>query len=614
MSNETAAARGDDILEPLKAYQTRYENEFRRNCEAYFDGLVKQSGIDVAENKKTVSAYAAQMQLVEESKRLLSRYKGLQALFIAMIVLGAILIAASIVCFVGSDMTVGGILCAAGAALLAMGIGLLVGVALPRIRVNEKKREERQQKANELLQRAWQQMAPLNALFENNVTKKLIEKTVPLIQLDDHFNVRRYDYLHGKYGYAASEDPTRSTIGILTGEIVGNPFVVDRVLVESMGSCTYTGSLLITWETHETDGEGHSVTVHHSETLTASVTRPKPYYSEQTRLIYGNEAAPDLHFSRSPAHVEDLSEKARESRVKKGAKKIRKKQQKMLERGGSFTEMGNQEFDVLFGALDRDNDVQFRLLFTPLAQKNLLALLTDGVNYGDDFSMQKAGCLNYISSEHSARWDMEERRERYYSYSVDGARNLFFGFNCDYFKSLYFDLAPLLSIPLYQQHKPREYLYQEEYPRNFTVQESEYAVNRMDPTAFAPPSAATPSILKTSLACKEGKSDRLVVTANAFTAVPHTDYVSVFGGDGYFHDVPVDWIEYVPVQSYTVVEMKELGLSDREFFKEANSGVYRAAMEKHGTRAFGYNHGILCCVITGDDIGFDADFNVTKKV
>ena len=134
----------------------------------------------------------------------------------------------------------------------------------------------------------------------------------------------------------------------------------------------------------------------------------------------------------------------------------------------------------------------------------------------------------------------------------------------------------------------------------------------MDPAAFAPPFAATPSILKTRFLSKDGGSDRLNVTANAFQTVGHTEFVSVFGGDGRLHSVPVDWTEYVPIQSDTVVEMKALGLSDREFFKEANSGVYRAAMEKHGKRAFGYNHGILCCVVPGDEIGFDADFTVKK--
>ena len=51
----------------------------------------------------------------------------------------------------------------------------------------------------------------------------------------------------------------------------------------------------------------------------------------------------------------------------------------------NFTEMGNAKFDALFGAVDRNNEVEFRVLFTPLAQKNMLDLLTDKNHYGDDF-------------------------------------------------------------------------------------------------------------------------------------------------------------------------------------------------------------------------------------
>ena len=39
--------------------------------------------------------------------------------------------------------------------------------------------------------------------------------------------------------------------------------------------------------------------------------------------------------------------------------------------------MGHPEFEVLFGAQNRNNEVQFRLLFTPLARKQLLALMKD---------------------------------------------------------------------------------------------------------------------------------------------------------------------------------------------------------------------------------------------
>ncbi len=611
MSEEEERTAEEMVWEPLSAYKTQYQGAFRRNCEDYFDDLVKKSGVDLAENGRIVAAYEAQNRLVAEADRLLSRDKMWRVFLIIWIVAGAVCAVASIPFLLDENLLPGVLMCVLGAVSVVAAVVLLVKCVLPRLRKNEEKKKELQKKADELYRQAWQQMAPLNALFENNVTGKLIEKTVSIVQLDENFNIRRYDYLSEKYGYGGEDDPAASTIGILTGEISGNPFVADRVLVCTMGTETYTGSITIYWETHHTDSEGRVVTTHHSQTLTASVTRPKPFYSQRTRLIYGNEAAPDLHFSRRPSHVEDDSEKERSRKVKRGMKKVRRKQQDAMEKGGSFTEMGNDEFEVLFGALDRDNEVQFRLLFTPLAQKNMLALLKDAEGYGDDFYMRKSGCLNYIVSEHSAQWDMEEAAERYCSYSAELARSKFLQFNEQYFRSLYFDLAPLLSIPLYQQHKPHEYIYKEVYPRYFTRQETEYAVNRLDINALASPYAATPSILKTRFLEKDGRSDRVCVRANAFNAVPRTEYVSVFGGDGMSHMVPVDWTEYIPVYADTVVEMKELGLTEREFQTEA-AGAFRSALEKHGKAAYGYRHGILCCVVPEGATDFDADFTIKK--
>ncbi len=596
-----------DLLEPLSAYKTKYESAFKQNCTEYFNGLVKESGMSEEENRRTVAAYQAECKKVAALEKKLEKYRAVKGLMIFLIVLGAVGAVLGVLMLLGKKFLVGAILLAAGAALIAVGAGVLAGKIKPLLKHTEEKRQKRKEKADGLLGEAWEQMSALNALFEGNVTKKLIRKTVPLLELDDWFNMRRYDYLNGKYGYGKEDDPCASTLGILTGEIVGNPFVVDRELVHFMGTQTYTGSLVISWTTTHVDSKGNVVTDHHSQTLTASVTKPKPFCHAQTRLIYGNEAAPSLHFSRSPAHAEDLSEKEREKKVKKGKKRILEKQKRALEQGGTFTEMGNEEFDVLFGALDRDNEVEFRLLFTPLAQKNMLALLTDAEGYGDDFRMEKDGCLNYISSEHSASWDMRESRTRYASYSVDIARKKFMEFNEQYFRSLYFDLAPLLSIPLYQQQKPREYLYKESYPRTFTRKETEFAVNSMDPACFAPPTAATASILKTNFLDRDGKSDRVRVTANAYEAHDRVDYIAEMGGDGRMHEVPVPWVEYVPVSATQVVKLKEIGLSDRDFAREAGKGKYRAAMQNYG-RAFGYNHGILCCVVPDTDTAFDKTF------
>jgi hypothetical protein len=39
--------------------------------------------------------------------------------------------------------------------------------------------------------------------------------------------------------------------------------------------------------------------------------------------------------------------------------------------------------------------------------------------------------------------------------------------------------------------------------------------------------------------------------------VERVDYISTFGGDGRFHNVPVYWLEYIPVQKQTIIEMRE---------------------------------------------------------
>lgn len=609
MSEEEKLTGDGALLEPLAAYRQIYRESFRRNCEEYFDGLVKESGVDVEGNRSTVKAYNARLRKIAEIEKRLSKLKGIRGFFIFLIVFGGIALAAGIFLMVKETYVVGAVMLALGAAFCILFPVLLAKKIVPVLKEAERKREEQRGKAEALKEEGFRQTAPLNALFEGNASKKLIEKTVPLIKTDDNFNMRRYDYLSGKYGYGLDDDPEISTIGILTGEILGNPFVEERLLVHSMGTCVYSGSIVIHWTTTHTDAKGNLVTDHHSQTLTATVNKPKPYYTRRTRLVYGNEAAPDLHFSRSPAHTEDLSEKARERKVKRGAKALRKKQENAVARKGGFTQMGNEEFDILFGATDRDDEVQFRLLFTPLAQKNMLALLTDDKGFGDDFAMRKSGCLNYVSSEHSARWDMDEDRTRYFSFGVDLAKEKFLAFQTQYFENLYFDLAPILSIPLYQQHKPKEYLYREEYPRSYTRQETECSVNRMN--VFAPEGAATECILKTSFLSGRGKSDFVKVTAHSYLAFDRVDYVPVRGGDGRVHEVPVPWTEYVPTERERMVGLKELGLSDRDFAR-ASEGTLKSALAKFGGSGCGYTHGIVCCVLDEEDETFDESFTLEK--
>lgn len=606
----------DILLEPVKAYTEIYARAFEDNAVAYFDDLVKSSGINVDENRATVAKYNKELATIKELKNKLNGVKVGRGFLIVLLVIG-LLAAALGAYFVATGANIlWSIAIALGVVAVIVALVVIFKVIRPKIKQREQSIDKHSENASALQQQAYEQMRPLNELFESDATKKLIEKTVPKLVIDDLFDVKRYDYLSEKYGFRDNDDLTSSTLEILSGEILGNPFVVDREIVETMGTKKYTGSRVISWTTHYTDSQGHSHTQHHSQTLYASVEKPCPYYNNRTRLVYGNEAAPKLTFTHKPSHAEKLSPSELERYVKKQSKALKKLQRKAVtdnDETTNFTEMGNAEFDALFGATDRDNEVEFRLLFTPLAQKNMLNLLKSKDSFGDDFYFRKARCLNYISSEHSERWDLDTDYRRYQSFDCDASKRKFVNFNNQYFKSLYFDLAPLLSIPLYQQHKPHEYIYKTSYTRNYTSYEAECAVNKMGQKYFEPEFAATPSILKSGWVNKEGATDEVQITAYAYATESRVDYIAVFGGDGLFHDVPVHWEEYIPVSKESRVKIKQLNISDKEFnAKRTDTDVSNVLSSQ--ARLYNYYRKLLCCLLGDDSTDGTFDGAVDKVI
>ena len=111
-----------------------------------------------------------------------------------------------------------------------------------------------------------------------------------------------------------------------------------------MKNVTYRGSLVISWTETYRDSNGKIRTRRRTQTLTASVTKPKPYYHYNNYLVYGSQAAPKLMFSRSPQVKTNMSEKDIEKKVKKGEKELKKKAQQSVKNGGTFQEMVNSEF------------------------------------------------------------------------------------------------------------------------------------------------------------------------------------------------------------------------------------------------------------------------------
>ena len=593
----------DEILEPLESYNKIYKDKFNEVTTQYFEELVERSKIDVEANRKTIKTIKEKQALLEKKKK--KRY-WINFAKVFMIVVSVVLAVISLFVTLGSENTTLKVIMWVATGVMVVATILTIVLWLARITLKLKQEiDQLQKEIDELIALSWKQMAPLNALYDWNIPAALIQKTIPLFQMDKHFDSKKYYYMNKKYGLDANSDENASTNYVQSGSILGNPFLLCQDFRMDMGLKTYTGQITIHWTTYVTTKNGRSA-VHHTQVLRASIRKEAPFYSYVTYLVYGNDAAPKLSFSRMPSSGSGMDEKHLKKFVKKGTKDLDAKQKRDLmdnDPKTNFTRLGNDEFEVLFGGTDRDNEMEFRLLFTPLAQKNMLKLLKTGP-YGDDFSFEKELQLNYIQSRHSQSFNYQANPMMFVSNDHDAAKKFFIDYNNNFFKNFFFDMAPLMSIPLYQQHKSVEYIYGEDFDANLSTYEHEAMANRFNPDDLKHPKACTPNIYKTRLISKKNNTDRVVVTANAFIGERRVTYVTKMGGDGHLHTIPVHWIEYIPVSKDTEMAVEESEMTRPEF----NSGYAEKVKNfitnlQSGARGeYRFERGLLATILVGDMI------------
>jgi len=122
--------------------------------------------------------------------------------------------------------------------------------------------------------------------------------------------------------------------------------------------------------------------------------------------------------------------------------------------------MSNREFDALFAAGDRDHEIQFRMLFTPLAQQEMGKLLKDKeIGFSDNFTFMKSQKINTVEPKHLVGADISAAPEMFHTYDLAATRAAFNTYHNKLFRDFYFSFAPLLSIPLYPQHRTAEDIY-----------------------------------------------------------------------------------------------------------------------------------------------------------
>lgn len=600
---------GNAILEPRKMYEGKVRVDLLDHTSKFFDEILKRSGVSQEENEMLSKQYEKNAKDAEEKTTKLKGSKGLRTFLIVLAI--ALLIAGAVgIYFIvePKDLTIGLSLTIPGF-LLAIGIFILIFAYFnKKIKAQQSASDIANKKRDESYQAVVTQISPLLHLFDEAMPTQIIRESVPLIQIDDYFDIKKFDYMHDKYGFLDNDSETSSTLFVMSGSIVGNPFLMLRNLNMNMIDKLYTGTLPISWTERVYDGNGRYRTVVRHQVLTASIRRPAPDYSTYTHLVYANDAAPDLSFSRRPSGVDNRDEKSIEKFVKSKEDDIKKYADEALKENRKFTPMTNEKFEALFGGLDRDHEVQYRLLFTPLAQQNLIELITNPVPFGDDFTFIKRKELNYIATTHSQSFDISGEPRNYIHYSVNKTKENFMNYIDNYFKCIYFDLAPLISIPVYQQHKPKEYIYKKNYMRNYTSYDEEAIVNHFDYHRFLHPSSVTRAILKVLSPYKKGKTDQVTVRAHSFEGIPRVEYVTVMGGDGNPHAVPVPWTEYLPLTQDTPISIKRFANSRYEYNSHQTTLI-----EKFGNRfneeSATYNRGYVAYFADPEDDNIDSEID-----
>lgn len=502
------------IYEPLELYEQKLKDAHAEKTQAFFEELVSRSGVNIEENRETVRQYNACLEDTGKLKKKLNWLRFFRVLMCITVIL----------------------------------IPLVILKMTPKIRDLRAQIQEADQRAAQLLNQAHKQMQPLNDLFTHRDALDLIEQVMPLLVFDPCFTVRQETDMKINYDFTGHEDREQSTLDVLAGRYNENPFLFENKLVHTMGVETYHGYKTIHWTEYYRDSNGKMRTRTRSETLHATVTKPKPFYTTQVILNYCAQGGPDLSFTRDATGLHNKSDKAIDRLVKQGEKKLQKKADQAVKHNGDFTSMSNTEFEVLFDALDRDNEVQFRTLFTPLAQTNMVDLLLSKTGYGDDFHFIKRKRTNRIISGHSQGRDINLLPQHYKSYSYDIIQENFTGKNEAFFKAVYFDFAPLWAIPVYQERPVHSLKPIPDYTQRYSLKESEALANAVGAKYVVHPNTKTQAILKSSYVGAVGDMDETSITAYSYDIMQRTEYVSMLGGDGKIHSVPVPWDDYLPLE------------------------------------------------------------------
>ncbi|EOA07497.1 Hypothetical protein, predicted transmembrane protein [Mycoplasma yeatsii 13926] len=559
----------DIILDPVQEFES-YLHKNEQIIEKYFQEFTEQSEINIEKNRSQVKKINEAKHKLDRANTVLKRVKIWSIINIIVIVLSTLLFAFFIWALTSSqDMKNNekptAIICTVISGIVA------TGFLLTQVLWTRKKRKEIDSivdKADKTfkkeLKKGYDQTSDLIILIDYGTKEKIFSETMPLIKFKRFLTQQGLDNFKKKYKpIDYYYDKELSCTALKSGSVYNNPFILSSSSKFAIESKEYVGTLTISWQ--ETQGDK---TVTKTQTLVASVVKPIPVRYDSSYLTFGIELAPNLNFTRTGAGLNQCSQKQKE----KYAKKIEKSLYKYAEKNLNFSPLTNTKFEAYFGAFDRNDDREFRLLFTPLAQENLVRLIEDNkASFGDNFDMIKQNKSLSITSNELIEFEINDTYPMIESYSYDEIKEYFFETNKWYFINMYSIFAPYFAMPTLNNIDVDSQDKKESSKVVLSKPEIEAQLSMLDNSLFRHKDTKTDSLLYV----KSFDPDTQIahVESKGYDIVERVDFVPVWGRDGNLHNVPVPWEEYIECTAFgnlKITPFKEFSI-DEDWYENVGS-------------------------------------------
>ena len=521
-----------DILNPVR-YRADFLSDHASATQTYLNELLEQTGTSLTDNQKDCQEIKAIDKVLAKTKRKFGLFKfGLGILLTLLVILMLASIGGAYYVFTEPGIALSpAAIYSIFVSCIVAALGFLILIILTSVFLSKKSKKFKAEISNfeEVIdaktQEAFNKLLQFYRAFNYSQVYSQMQAQIPEIEFLKSADINFVKYIESNFDQVYAPSSTSMLVNYKAGYFYKNPFIVAMYKEMNMVPHTYTGSLAVSY--YSGFGENRRLV---SETLHATLVKPKPEYKYLAVNSLYAQAVSELDFSKSPIY--DYNPDKHDKYIKQAEKTLAQIEKK----NADFTPMSNTEFEALFPATKRSSEQKYRAFFGQVAQQNLINFAKT-LPSGRDYTYIKTHNTNEVStSDLCASFDLNP---------LD-----FVDYNLTSFLSKYREYAKVLSASLYDSFIP--YLSnpvllegniskQPKYTKSASIIEQLTLLSRLKNSELLPDEAGINEYILEPLSKYEN-----VCKVHSFETVPRTDYVVVMAGDGP-HQVPVNWTEYIPV-------------------------------------------------------------------